>query len=293
MNLIDQVSKCTGLELKEINILPARKGFAAKVEKQGVMMLLKAVELSEERERSLQKEARILQSLSNFTGDLYVAKGKVDGYFWLLRKWLDGKTATKQTIYIRENPTLLGNKRQFIADICQMLEKVVELYDLGYLHGDLQPGHFIFAPDGEMHLIDLELTVDSREPNPIYRGALVHYVPPETAAGMLAGSQEIPLDAVSEIYSFGAVVFYLYTRVVPVAYSHSMEDPSYDFEFNDMLQAVRSGRVRSFAQAGATPFAELEYILQRCLETDRAKRYQSFSELLCMLEEINVMMDEA
>ncbi|TCP62571.1 hypothetical protein [Baia soyae] len=274
MNLIDQVSQSTGLELKEINILPARKDFVAKVEKDGIMMLLKAVELSEERERSLQKEARILQSLRNFTGDLYVANGEVDGHFWLLRKWLDGKTATKQTTYIRENPTVLGNKQQFIADICQMLEKVVELYELGYLHGDLQPGHFIFAPDGEMYLIDLELTVDLRETNPIYRGALAHYVPPETAKGMLASSQRIPLDAVSEIYSFGAVVFYLYTRVVPVAYSHSMEDPSYDLEFNDMLQASRSNPIRRVG-----------------MYTDRAKRCQSFSELLCVLKEINVMME--
>ncbi len=100
---------------------------------------------------------------------------------------------------------------------------------------------------------------------------------------MLVNDQKIHLDQISEVYSFGAVAFYMYTEVVPVAYGKSMEDPSFDFPFEKMLQAVAQCRVRSFKQAGVEPFPKLERILMRCLENDRTQRYQTFKSLLATL----------
>lgn len=48
---------------------------------------------------------------------------------------------------------------------------------------------------------------------------------------------------------------------------------------NCTLKAVQNGRIRTFKQAGAEPFPELEQILIRCLQKDRSQRYQSFDEL--------------
>jgi hypothetical protein len=44
---------------------------------------------------------------------------------------------------------------------------------------------------------------------------------------MLVQDNKIPLDQISEVYSFGAVAFYMYTNVVPVAYGETLEDPGY------------------------------------------------------------------
>lgn len=78
----------------------------------------------------------------------------------------------------------------------------------------------------------------------------------------------------------------MYTKVAPVAYGKSMEDPSFDFPFEEMLKAVTQCRVRSFKQAGVEPFPELEQILMSCLEKDRTQRYQTFESLLAALEEL-------
>ncbi|QFY07451.1 hypothetical protein GBF35_12830 [Nonomuraea phyllanthi] len=52
------------------------------------------------------------------------------------------------------------------------------LHERGHLHGDVQPAHFM---------------------------------PPETAEGMRAGSQRIPLHVRAEVYALGAVIWFLCT----------------------------------------------------------------------------------
>jgi hypothetical protein len=75
------------------------------------------------------------------------------------------------------------------------------------------------------------------------------------------------------------------TGVVPVAYGPSMEDYRFkEYSFEEKLEAVTQGRIRSFEQAGVGPFPELERILMRCLETNREKRYSTFKALLSDLE---------
>jgi DNA-binding helix-hairpin-helix protein with protein kinase domain len=103
----------------------------------------------------------------------------------------------------------------FCSELKNMLHKVIELYELGYLHGDLQPNHFIIDAAGGYHMIDLETAFRMNDPESSYRGALVHYVSPEIADGMMNGNESIPLDVVSEIYSFAAVVFFLATEANP------------------------------------------------------------------------------
>lgn len=283
INFIERINEATTLNLSIVKQLQTRKGYAYRVTQSGIDMLLKIIELKTDdgltRTRSLQKEATILRELKNFTNDLYVTSGELDDHFWLLRKWIRGKTAPSQLAYIQEKPLSTENKIRFLCDSSAMLEKVIDLYQAGYLHGDLQPSHFIFDEDS-IHLIDLELAIKINDPNFYYRGALVHFVPPETADGMLQNTTKIPLDPVSEIYSFAAVIYFLYTQVVPVAYGDTMEDTSFDFPFEDQLIAVKDGRVRSFKQAGADPFPELEQILLKCLQKNRLNRFQSFDELL-------------
>lgn len=294
IDFVKRINESFGMNLNVVKSLPTRKGMAFKVEENGTEMLLKVIELregdkdTEKRTRSLRKEAKILREISDFTRNLYIDSGEVDDHFWLLRKWLHGIPASNYMSYVRSKPLLLENKRRFVKDLIEMLLKVIELYNFGYLHGDLQPGHFIIDLDGKFHLIDLELAVNVNDLDATYRGALVHYVPPETARGMLVNDQKIPLDQVSEVYSFGAVAFFIYTGVVPAAYGESMEDPSYkDFSFEDKLNAIVQGRVRSFAQAGAETFPEFERILMKCLESEKARRYQTFEELKADLEKLS------
>lgn len=283
MDLIKRINESAGLNLSVLKALQTRKGLAFKVEESGIEMILKSIELKDNdidqmnRKRSLQREAQILKDFQKYACSHYVSSGIIDHHFWLLRKWIKGKTSFEHTSYIRDNPKTIENKKKFSKDLSRMLRKVIQFFELGYLHGDLQAGHFIFDKD-EIYLIDLELSVNIYDPNPYYRGALVHFVPPETALEMRKGNDRIPLDQTSEIYSFGAVAFFLYTGEPPVEYKNR--------SFKQRLQAISQGEIRTFAQVGAEPFPQLEEILLRCLESNKMRRYQTFNDLLRVLSNI-------
>ncbi|SEN02920.1 protein kinase domain-containing protein [Lihuaxuella thermophila] len=296
LEFIDKLSEFLDMQLTVLKPLHARKGCSYKIKGDNEEMMIKMMDLlSDEtkvtnRAHALKKEAKILRDVNQFTGDLFVASGELDSIFWLLRRWIDGVTVTHHCSYLREKPLSIDHKRQFIQDLCKMLENVVHLYKCGYLHGDLQPKHFVVDKEENFHLIDLETAVNVNHPNSDYRGGMVHYVPPETTTQMMDGNANIPLDAISEIYSFGAVAFFLYTGKTPVVYVESLEEEEkIDLKaipFEQKLLAVSQGRIRSFEQAGAEPFPELERILMKCLEKDRTKRYQTFGDLNAALEEL-------
>lgn len=292
LSLVEQVSEVFGLNLQIIEEIEVRAGLGYIVTADDQKMLLKAVSVdvldhdSEYRLRSIMKEAQILRQLPEFTNFRYIGSGECNQYFWFLQKWIEGKSVWDYTKDIRLNLDSNRNQRRFVLTLVKMLEKVMQFYNLGYLHGDLQPRHFIVDKFEDYHLIDLETAVNINDPNDSYRGALVHYVSPEVAKGMLARKQSISIDSISEIYSFGAVAFFLYTAELPVDYGGSMTGSGDNSSFEDKLKAVINGQVKSFDRVRATPFPELERILQKCLAKDREQRYQSFEDLYRKLKGI-------
>jgi hypothetical protein len=283
-------SLCFNFTLHEC--LPARQGMACRVAVNGEEMLLKYVGVTIDdptvarRIQTLQREAQLLADL-RMVDDLYIDHGELDSVVWLLRRWISGVSAWKYCSYVRSHPLEDKYKYRFVADLCMMLEKVIQLEEAGYLHGDLQPNHFIVDNRGEFHLIDLELAIDKGDSESGYGGALVHFASPETAVGMLANNHTIRLDLLSEVYSFGAVAFFLYTGKTANAYGDSLEgDDLKDISKEQKLIAISQGRTRSFAQVGAEAFPELERVLKWCLEVDRNQRCPTFSAARAALEHI-------
>jgi serine/threonine protein kinase len=289
---LDKLRTVLGRDLSVMEQLDSRTGFSYKISVDGQLMLLKAIAYNEDdaivcnRVRSLQKEVQILKKLPNFTDNVYVTSGELDSNFWLLCRWLDATPSFPYCSYVRMKPLSHDHKRRFINDLTTMLKKVMEFYEQGYLHGDLQPRHFLADREGRFYLIDLELAIEKDELNPEYHGALIHFVSPETAKGMLAGNTHISLDMVSEVYSFGSVAFFLYTGKTAIAYGESMEEDNFHLPKEQNLSTIIQGQTRSFAQSGSEAFPELEQVLLKCLATDRSMRYQTFEELLSALEKI-------
>lgn len=288
MSFVEWLSREIGVNLEIIKPLFARKGFVYQVRvPSGEKMLLKVVHDQHEETRSIVQEIKLL----TFIGNQYRSSGVLGDYHWLLRDWIDGETAWEATAYMRAEPRNKESRIRFIQDLCNMLNSVIKFYQMGYLHGDLQPSHFIKDEEGKYHLIDLELAQSVGDPNPSYRGALVHYVSPEVARGMQEQRTDIPLDQVSEVYSFGAVAYFLYSGVTPVSYGDEWNDRSYHYPFKQKLLAVANGRVRSFAQAEAAPFPELERVIMQCLRQDRRERYQTFQALYEALDQVKKYME--
>ncbi|NOK59853.1 MAG: hypothetical protein GFH27_549291n45 [Chloroflexi bacterium AL-W] len=272
--------------------LSSRQGMSFQVTVDDKPMLLKFVTAVGDdpsvvrRIRALQREAEIVEHLYGAISGNVIC-GQLDSTVWLLRKWINGVTVWQHCVYMREEPLRLDYKYSFIVDLIQMLEQVMLLDEAGYLHGDLQPNHFVVDQEGSFHLIDLELAVCKDASETEYGGALVHFVSPETATGMLSDNQHIALDILSEIYSFGAVAFFLYTGKTAHAYGETLDgNEMAEISKEEKLQAIVQGRIRSFAHTDAVAFPELEQILHWCLQIDRSQRCASFIALFTALKDL-------
>lgn len=278
MDVMKEISNSTGLIISESKPLHSREGYSYKLNTQKGSFMLKCVDKLSDRIARLEREAKLYKTTYD---------GETKEYKWFIREWKEGKTASSHFSYILEDRTQKA-KKQFLLDTLQMIHALMKLHSNGYLHGDLQPNHFIFNKNYDVSLVDMETVVEIDAPETGYDGGLVHYASPEVAKQMLRNEMNIPYSITSEIYSFGAVLFTLYTDYTACYYT---DDPT-DIEdylkvsFEEELQAVVEGRKRQFNQIKVDSFLELERILVKCLETNPSNRYQKFEQLKSDLDKL-------
>lgn len=242
---------------------------------------------TENRSGSIRREACILKLLDDFTNNVYVASGDHGSQAWLLTKWIDGdsSTITAKSIKSQTKNDTRRMKKCMLDFFINLIQKVSNLHKLGYVHGDLQPVHFIINFLDGVHLIDFEFSKHIDDATDFYKGGLVHYNSPETAKAMLENNVNIPLDFLTEIYSVASVIFFLYTGKTSTYYG------SYDYKNIQMekkLMCIAGDKRNTFKHAGAEPFPELESILSWCLEADRSRRCPSIESAVEEMQKITL-----
>jgi tetratricopeptide (TPR) repeat protein len=126
----------------------------------------------------------------------------------------------------------------------QILAALAEAHDKGIIHRDLKPGNIMIAKSG-IKVLDFGLAKSGQDETVTVSGMVLGtpaYMPPEQRAGK-------PADARSDIYSFGCVLY-------------------------EMLTGARVGSPRKRVLA-----RKLTKVVNRCLEEDPGRRWQSVAEL--------------
>lgn len=144
----------------------------------------------------------------------------------------------------------------------------------GLIHRDLKPSNIMVGKDGIVKLMDFGVA------RPVETGlhtidtenivGTIHYFSPEQISGY-------PIDTLSDIYSFGAVIYEMIGGVNP-------------FPYSSMIQLVRAKEKNQFARLEefAKPIdPRLASVAHVCLRTDKNARYQSAAELCKQLEKIH------
>jgi serine/threonine protein kinase len=143
-------------------------------------------------------------------------------------------------------------------------------HDTGVIHRDLKPDNILYSErHGLMKLVDFglaQLYGGEEEVHMTRTGMVVgtpHYMSPEQVSGK-------QLDQRSDIYSFGATLYYLITGERHVEGSNVM----------DILEQQRSKDIEPPSAINPAIPGWLSYIIGKMMEIKPDNRYQSMSEML-------------
>jgi eukaryotic-like serine/threonine-protein kinase len=195
---------------------------------------------------------------------------------FIVMEALDGETLQKRIAHKRA--TLEG----LLSVMLQVAEGLDAAHAKGIVHRDIKPSNIFVTTAGDVKILDfglaklaaggLEAGAESSGPTMTSPGVLV------TGAGQTMGTiafmspEQVrgdELDARSDIFSFGVVMYEMATGTLP------FQGPTTGVVFDGILNR------RPVAASSLNPAmpAELDHILDKALEKDRDLRYQSAREL--------------
>ncbi len=219
---------------------------------------------------ALKNEALVLHRLRGKAGPELLEDGSDAETPYLVVRWCPGVPSLIAATQIRR--PWIAAARARIAGICaSMLDRYVELHELGYLHGDVQPTNVLIDLDsGAASLIDFGLAVEigTSQPGKL-RGGVAAYTTPELAEAALVDDFQPHVTAASEQYSVAVLVYKLLT-------GKDYLEPRLDVA--SWHRAVCTEMPRSFVQVGSPPWTEMENVLGRALAKLPADRFRSMSE---------------
>jgi serine/threonine protein kinase len=146
----------------------------------------------------------------------------------------------------------------------------------GVVHRDVKPSNILLTPYGRPMLVDFNFAVSAATQRTSPFGATPRYASPEQLSAIAEHDRIADVDARSDLFSFGAVLFELIAGRLP-----------YDALTNEapleVRHAARTGRLHPLERPERSAQV-LERILHRCLAADPARRYQTGDELAAALD---------
>ena len=208
-----------------------------------------------------------------------------DGRHYIATEFIDGVT-------LRRKMAASHLETHEILDIAiQVASALEEAHSAGIVHRDIKPDNIMVRRNGYVKVLDFGLaklteTVD-RTPSDAEAATRVlvqtdagvvmgtsHYMSPEQARGK-------PVDARSDIWSLGVVIYEMVTGRTPFEGETS----------TDVIVAITQKDPPPIARFAPNVPAELDWIVMKALRKDREERYQTIKELLTDLRRLRQRLD--
>jgi len=154
----------------------------------------------------------------------------------------------------------------------QVCEGLVEAHKLGVVHRDLKPQNIMIDKEGNARIMDFGIARSLKTKGITGEGVIIgtpEYMSPEQVEGKEVGQR-------SDIYSLGVILYEMVTGQVP-------------FEGDTPLSVAMKHKTKAPPDPGkvnAQVPEDLSRLILRCMEKDKAKRYQTAEEVLSELGKI-------
>ena len=220
---------------------------------------------SAEAKARFEREARAISRLNHPHICTLYDIGSERGTDYLVMELIPGDTLATR---MRGDAVPEGEVVRLGAQIAEALDAA---HKAGVIHRDLKPGNLIVTPGGNIKVVDFGLAKAGADP-----GSPADTTQLETSPGVILGTVAYMspehahgsgIDARSDVFSLGIVLYQLATGKLPFTGSTTLET----------LLAIAAAEWPC-VENGVLP-AGLERVLRRCLERDPAQRYSSMAEL--------------
>ena len=171
----------------------------------------------------------------------------------------------------------------------QIADALAKAQAAGIIHRDLKPGNIMVDEGGLVKVLDFGLAKLTERPQ-IGEEESTQSIPPWTDEGTILGTAAYmspeqaagkPLDARSDIFSFGSV---LYEMVTGLRAFHGDSKMS-------ILAAVLNQEPKPASEISRVLPRDLEKIISRCLRKDPSRRFQHMADLKVALEDLKEESD--
>jgi len=233
-----------------------------------------------ERKRRFVQEAKSASALNHPNIITIHDIDHADGFDFIAMELVEGETLDR---LIPRNGMRLGDILKYSIQIAAALARA---HAAGIVHRDIKPANIMATPDGHVKVLDFGLakltepvegfmqgsTANTADDTGTGQGKIigtVAYMSPEQAAGK-------KVDARSDIFSFGSVLYEMATGRVPFQ----------DQTKISTLAAILHKEPSALREIASDAPRDLEKIIARCLRKDLTRRFQHMDDVKVALEEL-------
>jgi serine/threonine-protein kinase len=217
----------------------------------------------EERVRRFQREARAASALNHPNIITIYEIGHADSVHYIATEYIEGETVRE----VMAKRVLTAGE---VLDVAMgVAGALAAAHDAGIIHRDIKPENIMLRPDGYVKVLDFGLA-KLAEPESALKdsstGAVLGtllYISPEQARAQQP-------DARSDLYALGAVMYEMVTGEPPVRGDN----------FIDIANAIVNEIPKPPSHYVSAVPPELDRIILKLLEKERANRYPSARQLL-------------